>query len=222
MEKLTKHAVLIKKILLKKGLENPFINYKKKINYKKRKILIAAYFAKIIKLLNLNLKDKNLLETPNRIADMYIDKIFSGIDYINFPKITTIKNTIKINEMIIIRNIKFTTICEHHFIIIDGIANITYIPENKLIGFSKINQIVHFFSSRPQIQERLTQQILITLQLLLCTKSVAVQIHATHFCLKARNLSDKDSSVITFSLGGQFQKNKNHRKNFFEIFNNHK
>lgn len=213
MNKLNQEAQLVQKALLKNGLETPLLPLVSAIDDNKRKKIIANYITKIMHLLNLNLTDDSLIGTPERIANMYIDEIFSGLNYANFPKITLIKNTMMIDEIIAIHNILVNSTCEHHFISIDGKASIAYIPKNKIIGLSKINRIVHFFAQRPQVQERLTKQVLIALQTLLETNNIAVVIDAIHFCVKARGIKDV-SSTITTALGGVFKTNQNIRQEF--------
>ena len=136
---------------------------------------------------------------------MYVDEIFSGPDYANFPKITVIENKMKVDEMVTVRDITLTSTCEHHFVTIDGKATVAYIPKDTVIGLSKINRIVQFFAQRPQVQERLTQQILTALQTLLGTNNVAVSIDAVHYCVKARGVRDATSATTTTSLGGLFK-----------------
>jgi GTP cyclohydrolase IA len=125
-------------------------------------------------------------------------------------------NKIKFNEMIIVRDILLISTCEHHFITINGQATIAYIPENKIIGLSKINRIAQFYAKRPQIQERLTKQILLVLQVLLQTKNVAIVIHMDHFCVKARGVRDNKSSTVTSCLEGLFKSDKSIREEFFK------
>lgn len=148
---------------------------------------------------------------------MYIEETFLGLDYSNFPKVTFIKNKIKLKDIITIRKIRLTSICEHHFVIIDGEADIAYIPNEKIIGLSNIGSITNFFAARPQIQERLTKQILVTLQTLLETRNVAVSINAIHHCIKLKGYYDKCSSTNTLSLGGIFKSSTNMRREF--LFN---
>lgn len=168
----------------------------------------------IMRLLNLDLTDDSLAETPSRIAKMYVDEIFSGLDYANFPKITLIENKMSVDEMVTVRDITLTSTCEHHFVTIDGKATVAYIPKDYVIGLSKINRIVRFFSQRPQVQERLTQQILVALQTLLGTTNVAVSIDAIHYCVKSRGVCDATSSTSTTSLGGLFKSNPSTRQEF--------
>ena len=164
--------------------------------------------------LGLNLEDDGVQETPHRIAKMYVYEVFSGLDYNNFPSIAMIDNKMGVKEMIKVRDISVISSCEHHFVTIDGTAKVAYIPNNKIIGLSKINRLVRFFSQRPQIQERLTQQILIALQTLLDTNNVAVSINATHYCVKSRGVMDVNSKTETTALGGIFKSNERTRAEF--------
>ncbi|WP_348666266.1 GTP cyclohydrolase I FolE [Arsenophonus symbiont of Ornithomya chloropus] len=212
MSSLSEEADLVRKALENSGIETPF--YAKSLfdNQRKRKIKKCMY--KIMCLLNLDLNNDSLVKTPERVAKMYIDEIFSGLDYNNFPKITLIENKMDVDEMVTVRYITLTSFCEHHFITIDGTATVAYLPKDKLIGLSKINRIVQFFSNRPQVQERLTQQILIALQTLLNTINVAVSIDAIHYCVKARGIHDMTSSTMTTSLGGLFKSSHDTRQEF--------
>ncbi|EGR27904.1 hypothetical protein IMG5_186930 [Ichthyophthirius multifiliis] len=158
--------------------------------------------------------DDSIKDTPSRIAKMYVNEIFSGLNYENFPAMTTIDNKMQYDEMVKVNKISFTTTCEHHFITFDGYANVAYIPKNKVLGLSKINRIVKFFSQRPQVQERLTQQILAALQTIVETDNVAVHIDATHYCVKARGIMDQNSTTTTYAFGGIFSTNKDMRKEF--------
>ncbi len=164
--------------------------------------------------LGLDLSDDSLADTPRRIAKMYVREIFSGLDYRQFPKITVVENKMQVDEMIKIRNIELFSTCEHHFVAIDGRATVAYIPKQKVIGLSKINRIVRFFAQRPQIQERLTEQVLLALQTLLETDDVAVSISAEHYCVKARGVMDASSETTTTALGGAFKTNTDTRKEF--------
>lgn len=212
MSILTKEALLVRGALQACGLETPLCG--EVLDQEVRKHLIAEHVMKIINLLNLDLANDSLVETPNRIAKMYVEDIFFGLDYANFPKITVIENKMKIDEMITVRGITLTSTCEHHFITIDGKATVAYIPKDSVIGLSKINRIVQFFAQRPQVQERLTQQILLALQTLLGTNNVAVSIDAIHYCVKARGIRDATSTTTTTSLGGLFRASQNTRQEF--------
>lgn len=145
---------------------------------------------------------------------MYVDEVFSGLDYQNFPKITVIENKMNVSEMVRVKDITLTSTCEHHLVTIDGKAAVAYIPRVKIIGLSKINRIVRFFAQRPQVQERMTQQILVALQTLLESDDVAVTIDATHYCVKSRGVMDATSETTTTALGGIFKSNPATRAEF--------
>ena len=175
---------------------------------------VKAAFADIADALGLDLSDDSLEETPHRIAKMYVDEIFSGLNYDNFPKISVIENKMHVEEMVKIDDISVISTCEHHFVTIDGKSRVAYIPSDKIIGLSKINRIVRFFSQRPQVQERLTQQIMVSLQTLLETDDVAVRIDAMHYCVKARGVMDAGSRTETTALGGAFKTDPQIRSQF--------
>ena len=175
---------------------------------------IKAAFGDIADALGLDLSDDSLTETPHRIAKMYVDEIFSGLNYDNFPKISVIENKMHVEEMVKIDDISVISTCEHHFVTIDGKSRVAYIPGDKIIGLSKINRIVRFFSQRPQVQERLTQQIMVSLQTLLETDDVAVRIDAMHYCVKARGVMDASSRTETTALGGAFKTDSQIRSQF--------
>ncbi|MBT5724050.1 MAG: GTP cyclohydrolase I FolE, partial [Gammaproteobacteria bacterium] len=158
-------AKLVKAALVVKGLETPMIENGLSRNEKYKRIKDSM--RDIVTTLGLDLRDDSLTETPHRIAKMYVDELFGGLDYSNFPKITAIDNKMNVEEMVKVDNISVISTCEHHFVTIDGASRVAYIPNNKIIGLSKINRIVRFFAQRPQVQERLTQQILVALQTLL-------------------------------------------------------
>ncbi|XKM13000.1 GTP cyclohydrolase I FolE [Orbaceae bacterium ac157xtp] len=203
MSELSLEAQKVKMALEAKNLETPFSRID--LSNDDRKTKIEHHFSEIMRLMGLDLKDDSLNETPQRVAKMYVDELFSGLDYKNFPKITLIENKMQVDEMITVRDITLTSVCEHHFVMIDGKATVSYIPKNTVIGLSKINRIVQFFAQRPQVQERLTQQILVALQTLLGTVNVAVSIDAFHYCVKARGIKDTNSVTTTTALGGGFK-----------------
>lgn len=219
MSSLSKEAILVKQALEANHLETPLQQTTSSLSAEERKARIAHHFQQIMQLMELDLADDSLIDTPKRIAKMYVDEIFSGLDYANFPKITLIENKMQVDEMITVRDINLTSVCEHHFVTIDGKATVSYIPKNSVIGLSKINRIVQFFSQRPQVQERLTQQILLALQTLLDTKHVAVSITATHYCVKARGVKDATSRTTTTALGGGFKSNPSTRQEFLQLLN---
>ncbi|MCY9843529.1 GTP cyclohydrolase I FolE [Vibrio caribbeanicus] len=212
MSELSESAKLVKAALENRGLETPMLPNQYSREEKKEKI--QYHMREILSLLALDLSDDSLEETPQRIAKMYVDEIFSGLDYKNFPKVTMIENKMNVNEMVRVKGITLTSTCEHHLVTIDGMATVAYIPRGKIIGLSKINRIVRFFSQRPQVQERMTQQILVALQTLLETDDVAVTMDATHYCVKSRGVMDATSETTTTALGGIFKSNPATRHEF--------
>ena len=209
---LSDEAIAVRGALLERGLETPMVvnNLSRDQKYDR----IRESFETIMNTLGLDLSDDSLEETPHRIAKMYVDEIFSGLDYAKFPKITVIDNKMNVEEMVCVDKIDLTSTCEHHFVTIDGFAKVAYIPKEKVIGLSKINRLVRFFAQRPQVQERLTQQILVALQTLLGTDDVAVTMTAVHYCVKARGVKDGSSSTRTTSLGGVFKSDPASRAEF--------
>lgn len=166
---------------------------------------ITGKFTEILKILGLDLKDDSLVDTPKRIAKMYVNEVFSGLDPHKFPKMTVIENTMKYDQMIVVQSIECLSFCEHHFLPIDGFATVAYIPNKKVIGLSKINRVVQYFARRPQVQERLTKQIADCLQYVLETDDVAVHINAKHYCVMMRGIEDTHSSTATSDLRGHFK-----------------
>jgi GTP cyclohydrolase I len=209
---LSQEAILVRNALEARGLETPMIS--NGMSAQEKQTEIKAHFTEILEILGLDLNDDSLCDTPRRIAKMYVNEIFSGLDYENFPKITVIENKMQVEEMVKVQDIDLSSTCEHHLITIDGSATVAYIPTKKVIGLSKINRIIRFFAQRPQVQERLNQQVLVALQTLLETEDVAVSITATHFCVKARGVMDSNSSTTTSSFGGSFKINPDVRKQF--------
>lgn len=205
-------AMAVRDALISRGLETPMVE--SQLSPEEKRQRIQAHFTEIMKVLGLDLADDSLQDTPRRIAKMYVNEIFGGLDYRNFPKLTVVENKMRCDEMIRVGNINLSSTCEHHFITIDGTATVAYIPKTKVIGLSKINRIVAFFAQRPQIQERLTEQVLLALQTLLETDDVAVSITATHFCVKARGVMDANSQTTTTALGGAFKISPETRKEF--------
>lgn len=210
---ITKEAALVRTALIEQGLETPMKDNGLTDDEKCSKIQRAMN--DVMDALGLDLEDDSLCDTPRRIAKMYVDEIFSGLDYRKFPKITQIENKMKIEQPVQVSDVSLTSTCEHHFVTIDGTASVSYIPKQTVIGLSKINRLVAFFAQRPQVQERLTQQIMVALQALTGTEDVAVSINATHYCVKARGIRDSKSYTKTSSLGGVFSRDADMRKEFF-------
>ena len=204
--------------LVKMGVETP--TSENTIDRKEKIDIIERHMHQIMVTLGLDLNDDSLIETPKRVAKMYVNEIFWGLDYEAFPKCTTVDNKMKYDEMVVERNVNVQSNCEHHFVVIDGVATVAYIPNNKVLGLSKINRIVEYFSKRPQIQERLTEQVFHALQYILETDNVAVVVDAQHYCVKSRGVEDTGSSTVTSKLGGVFKTDPSVRNEFMNIVNN--
>jgi len=195
---LSKEAIIVRDALIKAGLETPMVANGLTDDEKRKRIQNSM--RDIMQTLGLDLSDDSLQDTPRRIAKMYVNEIFSGLDYRSFPKITQIENKMASDEPVQVTDISLTSTCEHHFVTIDGTASVAYIPKDTVIGLSKINRLVGFFAQRPQVQERLTQQVMVALQALTGTQDVAVSINATHYCVKARGIRDTSSYTRTSLL----------------------
>jgi GTP cyclohydrolase I len=170
-----------------------------------KKERISLLFGEIMEVLGLDLTDDSLNGTPERVAKMFVEEIFSGLNPKNKPKVALFDNTYRYNEMLVERDISFYSNCEHHFVPIIGKAHIAYISSGKVIGLSKLNRIVQYFAKRPQVQERLTNQIAHELKLVLDTEDIAVIIDAKHLCVSSRGVKDDTSTTITSYYGGKFR-----------------
>ena len=201
--------------LVKMGVETPTKD--NSLDRKEKIEVIEAHFNGIMRALGLDLEDDSLMDTPKRVAKMYVNEIFWGLDYDAFPKCTTVANKMKYDEMVVERNVNVQSNCEHHFVIIDGLATVAYVPNEKVLGLSKINRIVEYFAKRPQIQERLTEQVFHALCYILETDNVAVMIDAQHYCVKSRGVEDTGSSTVTTKLGGGFKTDPAARAEFLSI-----
>ena len=173
-------------------------------NEQKKIERIQKHFAAILEILGLDLKDTSLRDTPKRVARMYVQELFSGLSHQNKPKLSLFENDGHYGQMLLEKDICFHSTCEHHFLPIIGRACIAYIPQKKIIGLSKINRIVHYYASRPQVQERLTVQIHKELSSVLRSKDLAVWIDAVHLCMSSRGIHDQHSSTLTVKYSGKF------------------
>ena len=167
--------------------------------------LIEKHFRHIMEIMGLDLTDDSLKGTPKRVAKMYIKEVFSGLDPKNKPSVALFDNKYKYNQMLVEKDISVFSNCEHHFVPIYGKAHIAYISSGKVIGLSKLNRIVEYFSKRPQVQERLTVQIANELKQALQTEDIAVVIDAKHMCVQSRGVRDAGSSTVTAYYGGKFE-----------------
>ena len=186
------------------GIETPMKQDAFKSSDQEKKDKIAYLFSKIMDELGLDLSDDSLKGTPMRVAKMYVDEIFSGLNPANKPKIALFDNKYQYNQMLVEKNITFYSNCEHHFVPIIGKAHLAYISSGKVIGLSKLNRIVQYYAKRPQVQERLTMQIARELEEVLGTKDVAVIIDAKHLCVSSRGIKDESSATVTTFYGGSF------------------
>lgn len=186
------------------SLETPMRADAFKLSDKDKIDKISYHFQEIMEALGLDLNDDSLSGTPKRVAKMYVQEIFKGLNPLNKPKVALFENKYNYNQMLVEKNITLYSSCEHHFVPIIGKAHVAYISSGKIIGLSKLNRIVHYFSQRPQVQERLTMQIANEIKLLLNTEDVAVVIDATHLCVSSRGIKDVNSSTITAEYSGKF------------------
>lgn len=206
--------------LISVGLETPMTN-KVNLDEKTKISAIKKNFENIMDVLGLDREDDSLIDTPSRVAKMYVREVFWGLDYNQFPKCTVIENKLGKNSpssFVVERNINVQSNCEHHFVVIDGKATVAYIPRDKILGLSKLNRIVEFFSKRPQVQERLTEQITEVISFITGSQDVACYLEAIHYCVKSRGIQDTGSSTCTLAVNGDFQgTNSDIRREFLNI-----
>ena len=186
------------------GLKTPMKATAFSISDTEKKEKIAELFSEIMDVIGLDLTDDSLKGTPKRVAKMYIDEIFSGLNPANKPKVALFDNKYQYNQMLVEKNITFYSNCEHHFVPIMGKAHVAYISSGRVIGLSKLNRIVQYYAKRPQVQERLTNQIAEELKAILNTENVAVIIDAKHLCVSSRGIKDDTSATVTSYFGGKF------------------
>ena len=199
----------IEEYLREKGVNTPTVldSLLKKDEFKIKRI--EKHFDAIMTTLGLDLGDDSLMDTPKRVAKMYVNEIFWGLRPENFPKCTVIENKMGYDEMVIEKDITMMTI--------DGKAHVAYIPKGKVLGLSKLNRIVEYFSRRPQVQERIAEQVYHALVYILGTEDVAVVIEGVHYCVKSRGVEDHSSSTLTAKLGGCFRSEPDCRAEFMSL-----
>jgi len=205
----------VNRYLVAKGVQTP-MTYPSLSN-KEQQEYIARAFDIIMGTLGLDLADDSLKGTPKRIGNMFVNELYWGLSDKYFPRAMTVENKMSYDEMVIIKDITSMSACEHHFVTIDGKCHIAYIPNEKVLGLSKINRIVEYFSRRPQIQERLTEQIFYALEYILGTSDIAVVMEGVHYCVKSRGVEDTSSSTITSKLGGKFKSEPDMRAEFMSL-----
>lgn len=194
------------------GIETPMTsNIPKK---EEQFLTIQKNIKESMEVLGLDLTDDSLIETPKRVAKMWINELFSGLDYSNFPKVTAIENKMQYDEMVLVSNITANSSCEHHLITVEQKVHIAYIPKDTVIGLSKLSRIAKFFGQRPEVQERYCAQVFETLKYILGTEDVAVSVEGRHFCMIARGVEDVNAVTTTNKFGGSFQTNPSTRSEF--------
>lgn len=186
------------------GMNTPLKDDAFELSDEVKKVKIAMLFEEIMDVMGLDLTDDSLKGTPERVAKMYIDEIFSGLNPKNKPKVALFENKYQYNQMLVEKNITLYSNCEHHFVPIIGKAHVAYISSGKVIGLSKLNRIVQYYAKRPQVQERLTNQIANELKTVLGTEDIAVIIDAKHLCVSSRGIKDDTSATVTAYYGGAF------------------
>lgn len=210
-------GIEVQKFLEQKNVQTPVNKTKLYIEPIKKIEKIEKLTKEIWEILGLDLSDDSLKDTPNRIAKMMVLEQYWGLIPENFPKCTAVENKMGYDEMIVTKDITAISACEHHGVIIDQKIAIGYIPKDKVIGLSKLNRIAKFFSKRPQIQERCTEQIYHALNYILETEDIGVIIKGKHFCVVARGVEDTDSYTITSKMGGVFKTDSTTRKEFLDL-----
>lgn len=181
-----------------------------------KKKVIEHHFYQIMQEMGLDMTDDSLRGTPHRVAKMFIDEIFLGLNPANKPKISVFDNSYQYDKMLVEADISFNSTCEHHFLPIIGKAHIGYVSSGKVIGLSKLNRIVDYYARRPQVQERLIMQIFNELKTVLDTENVIVVMEAKHLCVSSRGIEDESSYTSTIQYGGIFN-DKENRNDFFNL-----
>jgi GTP cyclohydrolase I len=207
----------VEEYLISKGVHTPVVLDRLGVKDERKIAKIEKNFATIMETLGLDLTDDSLIDTPKRVAKMFVREVFWGLKPENFPKCTVIDNKMGYDEMVIEKDITVMSNCEHHFVTIDGKAHIAYIPKDKVLGLSKMNRIVEYFARRPQVQERIAEQVYHALSFILGTEDVAVVIEGTHYCVKSRGVEDHNSYTLTAKLGGCFKNEPDCRAEFMSL-----
>jgi GTP cyclohydrolase I len=205
----------VQEYLIEKGVETPIV--KSRLVESEKIELIRDNMETVIDVLGLDRKDDSIGGTADRVAKMLVKELCYGLSYNRFPKISVFENKMKYDSMVIQKDITFHSLCEHHFVNFNGMAQVAYIPNGKVIGLSKLNRVVNFFARRPQVQERLNEQIFRALEYVLGTSDIAVLISAEHLCVKSRGIGDQNSGMTTSKLGGAFFEDPRLRNEFMQL-----
>ncbi|MGL5079711.1 MAG: GTP cyclohydrolase I FolE [Waterburya sp.] len=200
--------------LLSLGIETPLNQEFKEANIQAAKTTAENGIFNMMYHMGLDMTDDSLIDTPKRFADMMVDEMFSGLNYNNFPKVVAVENKMGADEMVMVGPCVTMSLCEHHLVTIDAQTWVSYIPGNKVLGLSKISRIVNFFARRPQIQERLVEQIAATIQFLTGAEDIAVVIKGVHYCMKSRGIRDLTAETVTSKMGGRFRSESSLRQEF--------
>ncbi|HRP89008.1 MAG TPA: GTP cyclohydrolase I FolE [Edaphocola sp.] len=206
--------LLLKKQAAHKLINTPLHEHAFKISEEEKIKIIQHHFAKIMETLGLDLTDDSLKDTPKRVAKMYVNEIFSGLNPKNKPEISLFENKYGYKRMLIEKDISLYSQCEHHFVPIIGKVHVAYIPDHHVIGLSKINRLVQYHAHRPQVQERLTLQIAEDLKEIFGHDDIAVMIIADHLCVASRGIKDTNSQTTTLEFSGKFKEEK-YQQEFF-------
>ncbi len=208
----------VRQYLIEHGVESP-INYGvyDETSPEEKIHKLSVLMKDALEVMGFDLSNDSVKDTGKRVATMWVHETMRGLDYKNFPKVMTFENKFKSSEMVIERNVQSMSLCSHHIVTIDGVAHVAYIPNSKIIGLSKINRVVDYFSRRPQEAERLTLQIFYALEYILETSDIAVFLTGTHYCVKSRGVGDINSSTSTVKLGGTFMTDPMVRKEFYDV-----
>ena len=205
----------VQEYLIECGVETPVLE--SKLNESEKIDLIRDNMETVIDVLGLDREDDSIGGTADRVAKMLVSELCYGLSYNRFPKITVFDNKMNYDSMVIQKNITFHSLCEHHFVNFNGMAQVAYIPNGKVIGLSKLNRVVNFFARRPQVQERLNEQIFRALEFVLGTSDIAVLMEAQHLCVKSRGIGDQNSGMTTSKLGGAFFDDPRLRNEFMQL-----
>ena len=205
----------VQEYLIVNGVETPILE--SKLNESEKIDLIKDNMETVIDVLGLDRQDDSIGGTADRVAKMFVSELCYGLSYNRFPKITTFDNKMAYDQMVIQKDITFHSLCEHHFVNFNGMAQVAYIPKDKVVGLSKLNRVVNFFARRPQVQERLNEQIFRALEYVLGTSDIAVLVQAEHLCVKSRGIGDQSSGMTTSKLGGAFFEDARLRNEFMQL-----
>ena len=205
--------------LLSKGVETPTVEAELNKSEKSKLIKIEKNVKAIMETLGMDLTDDSLIDTPKRVAKMYVNEIFSGLDYSKFPKCTAVSNKMKYDEMVVEKDITAISSCEHHLVTIDQKVHIAYIPDRHVLGLSKLNRLAKFFAQRPQIQERYAEQLFHAVEYIVGTSDIAIVVRGKNYCVAQRGVEDTSSYTITSKLGGVFKADPMVRKEFMDLVN---